>query len=381
MKDAWYQSEGKGNIKMNILYLSKLSGNLFAGPNNSVPAQIKAQRVCDNVFWYNLNKVKRKEWEEIGCKNLNDFPTQNLNDLPHPFYNPDIVVIEEFYCHPFSGIIKEIQRKKIPYIIIPRSELTEQAQRKKAIKKKIGNIIYFNSLVRKAILIQYLSRQEQIESEKKWNKSSIVIPNGTEPRTLVKESFSVGEIKAVYIGRYEKNQKGLDILIQVINVLQELLRRNRFILNMYGVDQEKTVQDLRKDIRIMGIKDLVNINDSVFGEEKESILLDSDVFIMTSRFEGMPMGMVEALSYGLPCVATVGTNMTKEIREYGAGWTAENNVESVTNAFRNMLVDKNKLKDLSINAIKLAENYSWSNIAVKSHKLYEQILKNSQRNF
>ena len=28
---------------MNVLYISNLTGNLFAGPNNSVPAQIKAQ--------------------------------------------------------------------------------------------------------------------------------------------------------------------------------------------------------------------------------------------------------------------------------------------------------------------------------------------------
>ena len=40
---------------MNVLYISKLTGNLFAGPNNSVPAQIKAQSKIDNVFWYNLN--------------------------------------------------------------------------------------------------------------------------------------------------------------------------------------------------------------------------------------------------------------------------------------------------------------------------------------
>lgn len=44
---------------MNILYLSNLTGNLFAGPNNSVPAQIRAQSKIDNVFWYNINKMNR----------------------------------------------------------------------------------------------------------------------------------------------------------------------------------------------------------------------------------------------------------------------------------------------------------------------------------
>ena len=50
---------------MNVLYISNLTGNLFAGPNNSVPAQIKAQSKRDNVFWYNINDIKREEWKEI----------------------------------------------------------------------------------------------------------------------------------------------------------------------------------------------------------------------------------------------------------------------------------------------------------------------------
>ena len=43
---------------MNVLYISKLTGNLFAGPNNSVPAQIKAQSKIDNVFWYKKERME-----------------------------------------------------------------------------------------------------------------------------------------------------------------------------------------------------------------------------------------------------------------------------------------------------------------------------------
>ena len=70
---------------MNVLYISNLTGNLFAGPNNSVPAQIKAQSKRDNVFWYNINDIKREEWKEINCYNLKDYPSGRLKDLPKPF--------------------------------------------------------------------------------------------------------------------------------------------------------------------------------------------------------------------------------------------------------------------------------------------------------
>ncbi len=50
---------------MNVLYISNLTGNLFAGPNNSVPAQIKAQSKRDNVFWYNINDIKGKNGKKL----------------------------------------------------------------------------------------------------------------------------------------------------------------------------------------------------------------------------------------------------------------------------------------------------------------------------
>ena len=118
---------------MNILFVSTLSGNLWAGPNNSIPAQVKAQSQIDNVFWYNLNYNKRPEWSEHGldCKNLSDYPTRRLKDLPAPFNHPDIVVVEQCYAYLFCRIIRDIQREKIPYVIIPRSALTKKAQANK----------------------------------------------------------------------------------------------------------------------------------------------------------------------------------------------------------------------------------------------------------
>ena len=365
---------------MNILYISKLSGNMFAGPNNSVPAQIQAQSKIDNVFWYNLNNVKKDEWTKLKCYNLKDYPTGRLADIPKPFNKPDIVIVEEFYCFPFEKIIKDIQINRIPYIIIPRSELTQQAQEKKKIKKVFGNYIYFNRMVKKSLAIQYLSEEERRESEKQWKKQSIVIPNGTVIKKNKKQRFNKRKIEAVYIGRYEKYQKGLDLLFEAIIRQQELLRMHGFTLNMYGVDQEETISYLKNTIKAEQLEDLISVNNAVFAQEKEAVLLNSDVFIMTSRFEGMPMGMIEALSYGLPCVATVGTNMADEINNAKAGWTAKNTVESIEEALKTMVLEKEKFREKSSKAIEVANKYSWENIAKKSHETFERLLRISEKN-
>lgn len=360
---------------MKLLYISNLTGNLFAGPNYSVPAQIASQSKYDDVFWYNINQVKRKEWSENGldCKNLSDYPTGRLADLPEPFNTPDLAIIEELYCYPFCRIIADLQKKGVPYIIVPRSTMTVQAQNKNHLKKIIGNLLWFNKMIKKAVAVQYLTKEEQLESAK-WKVESFVVPNGIYPQEERKTAFSEDKIKATYIGRFETYQKGLDLLFSAIAKEQNALREVGFSLSLYGPNQESSLEGLQNQAKEQGIEDLLTINDSVFKDEKKKVLLSTDVFIMTSRFEGLPMGMIEALAYGLPCIATVGTNLSDEIVRYDAGWTATNDVESICDALRTMIKDRDKLLQKSQNAVKMANEYSWDTIAKKSHKIYGKII-------
>ena len=360
---------------MNILYVSNLTGNLFAGPNYSVPAQVLAQTAYDQVFWYNLNQVKRTEWSQNGldCKNLADYPSGRLADLPEPFNKPDLAVIEELYCYPFCKIIKDLQKAKIPYVIVPRSTMTTQAQQKKALKKTLGNLLWFNRMIKKAAAVQYLTKQEQLESNR-WKVNSFVIPNGIYEQNDKKSFFSENQIKASYIGRFEVYQKGLDLLLLAVSAEQAMLRDACFSLNLYGPNQEGTVEGLQKQEKEYGIEDLITFHDSVFKDEKKKVLLSTDVFIMTSRFEGLPMGMIEALAYGLPCIATVGTNLSEEVASFDAGWTASNDVESIRAALRALVNDRDKLAQKSQNAVKMADTYSWDAIAQKSHEIYGRIV-------
>lgn len=357
---------------MNILYISNLSGNLWAGPNNSVPAQIKAQSKIDNVFWYNVNKNIIPEWKGI-CHNLLDYPTQKLDDLPQPFNNPDIAVIEEVYCHAFSKIISDLQCNDIPYIVIPRSTLTERAQKHKQLKKIIGNLIYFNNMLKKAVAIQYLTEQEFCESGNKWNKNHFIIPNGISIKNTHIKRKNDNKIIFSYIGRIEIYQKGLDLLVDAVNEVQGFLREHNCVINIYGPDREDTVKKLTDVVNTKGIEDLILFHDAVFGKHKEDILINSDIFIMTSRFEGHPMGLIEALSYGIPCIVTPGTNMIEEIKKYDAGWSAQEKVKSIAEKIKKAICERKLWGKKRINAKSLSEEFSWERLALKSHEYFEEI--------
>lgn len=362
---------------MKILFLSNLHCNLWAGPSNSVPAQVCAQSKIDDVLWFNNNNKDVSVWKKQGIPVLNrsDTVSGSLKDMPIPFNTPDLIILEGGYDNPFSCIIADAQKTKIPYIVIPRSTLTNQAQKHKFLKKIIGNFLYFNRMFKKAAAIQYLTDQEYKESGDVWNKNSFILPNGINIPDIPAKSFESSKINAVYIGRLEKYQKGLDMLLSAICKTREDLINSNFTLKLYGPDRENTVAGLKKFVNDNGLSDIVCFMSPVFGDEKADVLKQADIFIMSSRFEGHPMGLIEALAYGLPCIATTGTNMRVEIEKNNAGWTADNNEESIAAALKAMLAERKQLAIKSRNARNLASQYDWEQIARKSHEIYSEIIK------
>lgn len=365
---------------MNILYISNLYSLSYAGLTYSVPAQITAQLKKDNVFWYNVKFEGHKNWKKLEFyHDLNDFPSGKIKNLPVPFNKPDLIIIEGFYSIVRNKILLEIILNDIPYIIIPRGELTKKAQQRKQVKKKIANLLICNKFARKALAIEYLTKQEKEDSGNNWNENSIVIPNGITIFQENKQDFSKDKIICTFIGRMEPYQKGLDLLIESCKLIKNKLLENNVIFNIYGPNSEGKLKELTKMVNENNLQSIFNFYDGVYEKEKMKVLLKTDVFIMTSRFEGHPMALIEALSYGIPVLITKGTNMKKEIEKFKAGWTAENTVESIVIALENLIKDKNSLLKISENAKEVAKLYDWDNIAQESHKLYKSLLKNRRK--
>lgn len=357
-----------------IIYHTNLSGSPSAGPTYSVPKQIKAQSEVDDVLWINSIDTRVPEWEETGLFHTSvEYGFKTLDDLPSPFNKPDVVVFESFYQPADVKLAKELHRKKTPYVIVPRGAMTGEAQHIKRIKKILGNLLIFNAFAKKAAGIQYLTKKEKDDSGIKWNKNAFVIPNGITIPKKKKEGFTKEKITFSFIGRLALRHKGLDLLIDAIESSQSVLRKNNAEFNIYGPDDSGSVEVLSNMIAKKRIDDLVTIRPGVHGEGKEEILLNTDVFVLTSRFEGHPMGLLEALSYGVPALVTTGTNMSEEVEEANAGWTANCTVDSVVTAITCILENSAELVKKSEKAIMLAKRYRWEKIARESHGEYLDI--------
>lgn len=123
---------------------------------------------------------------------------------------------------------------------------------------------------------------------------TIVIPNSL---PFNPSAISNCENKtAIFVGRFNE-QKGLEYLI---GSWEKVHRRcPDWILHIYGEgEQEQLLTNL---IEKAGLNDVVMVHKPT--TQIMDRYLESSMFILTSRFEGLPMVLIEAMACGLPVVS------------------------------------------------------------------------------
>ena len=134
---------------------------------------------------------------------------------------------------------------------------------------------------------------------KMLQRKSTVIPN---PVMLKDESFFAvpenAEKSIVFCGRFEVVQKRQDIALQAFQMIHE--KHPEYVLDFYGDGpDEAAMKDYTKQL---GLEDCVNFH-GVSGNVLHD-MARSELFMMSSDYEGIPNVLLEAMSIGLPCVST-----------------------------------------------------------------------------
>lgn len=134
------------------------------------------------------------------------------------------------------------------------------------------------------------------EDRQYWGELSNirVIPNANTFET--KETASLENLRAIAVGRLEQ-QKGFEDMIRAWQHVYS--RYPEWKLSIFG--QGNLKQKLLDLIESLSLKNVVSLENPV--SDIKDKYLDSSILLMTSRYEGLPMSLLEAQCCGLPMVS------------------------------------------------------------------------------
>lgn len=356
---------------MKVLHIANIEENKANGVCVVVPQHVIAQAKFADVAFININNEAINE-----LKNLQIFVDTNniVEEVLDKFGLPDIVIFHESNYISYIAIYKQFLKQNIPYIILPHGELTQGALRKKWLKKKVAFALIFNKFVRKALAIQCLSHNEADSIIIKTPKK-IIGTNGIQIPTKLKEKFNSQCIKLFYIGRLDFYHKGLDILVNALAAMKQELSEKNITLNIFGPNVKGYREKLQEIINIKNMNNIVTIYSPVFGDDKLKVIENHDLFIQTSRFEGLPVGVLEMMAHGVPCILSKGTNLGETVLDNNCGYYAGETVESVIDAIKTALNNKSNWLEIGKKAHDfINENYNWDRIAENTINDYKKIL-------
>ena len=265
----------------------------------------------------------------------------------------------------FYSLAKLMNKYQIKFVLTPHGAYNTIAMKRSSWLKKIYFSLFEKKILQKTSKIHCIGKSEVIGLNLIFkNEVSILLPYGYENSKKVAPLNSTNPaIVFGFIGRLDIYTKGLDTLLEAFEKFHK--KQPDAQLWIVGDSKEKSI--LKKQIKEKSLENSVILYGSKFGAEKETLLQKMDVFVHPSRNEGLPLSVIEAASFGKPCIVTDATNIGDLIVDCKAGITIYSQSSELLNeAMEELFFDwKNPMEFSKIqnNALKMVEEtYSWKKI-------------------
>ncbi len=224
-----------------------------------------------------------------------------------------------------------------------------------------------------------ISRPIASALQTEYHKPVEFIPNGirmsellTTENTLLR--FGISKHKYIlYVGRIVAG-KGLEDLIDAFNNAN--LRDWKLVIVGRADHEDKYSQDLREKAQK---NTNIILTGFLTGSALQEIYSHAGLFILPSYYEGLPIALLEAMSYGLSCLASdIPANKAVDLSE--DRFFKVGDIKSLTAKIKEF-VDKPLTEDEKTRQISMiAEKYSWQNIADKTLEVYKGVLSKKLKN-
>jgi glycosyltransferase involved in cell wall biosynthesis len=284
-----------------------------------------------------------------------------------------IIHIHGGWIPVYSSLATFLHKHSIPFVLTPHGAYNTIAMNRSGQMKKFYFQFFEKKMLQKVSKIHSLGESE-IEGLNGVfpNTKSILIPYGFESIDfeLNKDNKSADFIIG-FVGRLDIYTKGLDLLVEAFGQFKSKVKNTK--LWIIGDSEEKSKLELI--IKEKHIENEVVLFGSKFADEKNELIQQMSIFVHCSRNEGLPTAVLEAASFGVPCVVTNATNVTSYVNKFNSGISIKDeNVSELTDAFEKFydVWQKNEITEIQLNAQKMVkEAFNWKKVVENFDILYK----------
>ncbi len=214
-----------------------------------------------------------------------------------------------------------------------------------------------------------LSKSVQKYFKDTYNRETHFIENGVnkpaiKPANIIKEKYGLEKDNYIlYLARIVP-EKRLDLLIETFRKVKTdkklviaggASHTNDFLNEI----KEKTKQD-----------DRIIMTGFVQGEELEELFSNTYLYCLPSDVEGMPISLLEAMSYGKNCLVSDIEENVQVCGEYGTTFK-KSNLDDLTHKLNLCLEGNNRFDSETISDY-ILDKYNWNDVVEKTERLYRK---------
>ncbi len=293
--------------------------------------------------------------------------------------NVDLVHNHGAWMYPSLVSYQWGKRQKKPVVISPHGMLDPWAVRNGRWKKHIVSKLFESRHFRTAKCFHALCVEEALGIKQFGVKNPVcIIPNGvhlpnpdTSPVPRWIEELSAGRKILLYLGRLHP-KKGLESLLKALHRSNP---RGEWVTFIVGDNQGVYGRYLESQVTELGLQNEVFFTGARFDEEKHQIYSAASGFVLPSFSEGLPVSVLEAWAYGLPCLITPACHLSEGYRNGAAiriSYEVENIADGLGQLFE-MSDAERRMMGMRGRAL-VRERYSWDRISEQMLSLYEWVL-------
>lgn len=261
-----------------------------------------------------------------------------------------------------------------PYVFSPHGGYAAAALQRSRLRKRLALATVERRLLRRAAAVVALTEAE-FEELLPWTGRTevVVVPNGVDhppdvdPGALRRElSLSDNDMLAVFAGRLDATHKGLDALVDGV------AEAPGWTLALVGPDERGDRAGLEARARARGAVERCRFLGLRQGTALHEALAGGDVFTLCSRWEGLPLTLLEALAHGTPGLVSPAVERAVPLAARGAGWVSQ--PERIGATLRVVAaMDREEREIRRAAARQLAGEYRWEGVGSRMAALYEQV--------